>query len=31
MRQSFVWIFLTDDRYDGYLWVSNFPADRIVR
>jgi hypothetical protein len=29
-RRMFVWVFLKDDRYDGYLWVSNFPEDRAA-
>lgn len=29
-HRIFVWVFLIDDRYDGYLWVSSFPADRQV-
>jgi hypothetical protein len=29
-RRVFVWIFLTDAGYDGYLWVSSFPADRMA-
>lgn len=28
-RRIFVWIFLDNDRYDGFLWVSSFPADRM--
>jgi hypothetical protein len=28
-HRKFIWIFLQDDRYDGYLWVSNFPGDRV--
>jgi len=28
-HRVFVWIFLKDARYDGYLWVSSFPADRM--
>jgi hypothetical protein len=29
-RRIFVWIFLKDARYDGYLWVSSFPVDRVT-
>jgi len=29
-HRVFVWIFLKDARYDGYLWVSSFPADRAA-
>lgn len=29
-RRIFVWVFLDDERYDGYLWVSNFPGDRTA-
>jgi hypothetical protein len=29
-RRIFVWVFLTDERYDGYLWVSSFPKDRVT-
>lgn len=29
-RRIFVWVFLADERYDGYLWVSTFPADRMA-
>lgn len=29
-RRIFVWIFLKDARYDGYLWVSSFPVDHVV-
>jgi len=29
-RRVFVWVFLTDAGYDGYLWVSSFPADRMA-
>lgn len=29
-RRIFVWIFLKEARYDGYLWVSSFPADRMA-
>lgn len=29
-RRIFVWVFLQDARYDGYLWVSSFPADRVA-
>lgn len=29
-QRIFVWIFLKDARYDGYLWVSSFPADRAA-
>lgn len=27
-RRIFVWVFLKDAVYDGYAWVSSFPADR---
>lgn len=27
-RRIFVWVFLRDTAYDGYVWVSSFPADR---
>lgn len=26
-RRVFVWIFLNNEHYDGYLWVSSLPAD----
>jgi hypothetical protein len=29
-HRVFVWIFLKDARYDGYLWVSSFPDDRMA-
>lgn len=29
-HRVFVWIFLKDARYDGYLWVSSFPVDRAA-
>lgn len=29
-HRIFVWIFLADERYDGHLWVSSFPKDRLV-
>jgi outer membrane protein assembly factor BamE (lipoprotein component of BamABCDE complex) len=29
-RRVFVWVFLDDERYDGYLWVSNVPGDRAA-
>lgn len=27
-RRIFLWVFLKDTSYDGYVWVSSFPADR---
>lgn len=27
-RRIFVWVFVKGTVYDGYLWVSSFPADR---
>jgi hypothetical protein len=27
-RRIFVWVFLNNGRYDGYLWLSSFPGDR---
>lgn len=27
-RRIFMWVFLDDARYDGYLWVSSFPEHR---
>lgn len=27
-HRIFLWVFLADGRYDGFLWVSSFPADR---
>lgn len=27
-RRIFVWVFLKDGVYDGYLWVSSFSSDR---
>ena len=27
-RRIFVWVFVKNGRYDGYLWVSSFPTDR---
>lgn len=27
-KRIFVWVFIKDGRYDGYLWVSGFPKDR---
>jgi hypothetical protein len=26
-KRIFVWVFVNDGRYDGYLWVSGFPED----
>ena len=26
-HRIFLWVFLTDGRYDGFLWVSSFPSD----
>ena len=30
-RRIFLWVFLDGDRFDGFLWVSSFPADRLSR
>lgn len=27
-RRIFVWVYLTNELYDGYLWVSSFPAEQ---
>lgn len=29
-KRIFVWVFVKDGRYDGYLWVSGFPEDRQI-
>jgi hypothetical protein len=26
-KRIFLWVFLSDGRYDGFLWVSSFPSD----
>jgi hypothetical protein len=26
-QRIFLWVFLSDGRYDGFLWVSSFPSD----